>query len=114
MSEFDPQWEVTVQDVKQRLDARAPLVLIDVRETHEHQTCRISAAKLIPLGEMPDRLEELRSLAETGPLVCHCHHGGRSLRAAAFLRSAGIEDVKSMFGGIDEWSAAIDPSVPRY
>jgi len=85
-----------------------------VREPEEHQLCRIPGAKLIPLGDIPNRLNEIRALADQGPLVLHCHHGKRSMNATVFLRNNGIEDVKSMAGGIDEWSAQIDPSVPKY
>src|SRR5437763_16749216 len=114
MPEIDPQWEVSVQDVKTAIDRGAPLVLIDVREPREHQYCRIQSAKLIPLSDIPRRLQEITALAEVGRVVCHCHHGGRSLKAAHFLSEAGVTDVKSMAGGIDAWSEQIDPAVPRY
>src|SRR5207249_2085236 len=114
MAEIDPQWEVSVQDVKGMMDRGEPMVLIDVREPREHQFCRIEGAKLIPLGEMPRRLQEIAALAEGRRVVCHCHHGGRSLKAAQVLATAGVEGARSMAGGIDAWSQQIDAAVARY
>jgi rhodanese-related sulfurtransferase len=108
------EWEVSVQDVKAMLDARQPLLLIDVREPDEYRIGRIDGAMLIPLGELPNRIADIRQLADGRPVVAHCHHGGRSLSAASLLREAGIDGARSMAGGIDEWSCVIDPSVPRY
>jgi len=91
---------------------RREVTLVDVREPHEWAIARIEGARLIPLGELPARLAEL-PLA--GDLVLYCHHGIRSLRALEFLRqSAGLERVRSLRGGIDAWSAEVDPGVPRY
>src|SRR5262245_24546144 len=99
-----PDWEISVQDVKSRLDAAEPFVLIDVREQDEFGFCRIEGAVHFPLDELPNRVDDIRELAEGKPVIAHCHHGGRSLRAAAFLREAGIADARSMAGGIDEWA----------
>ncbi len=110
----NPEWEVSVSDVKRMLDEKAPFVLIDVREPDEHRLCRIDGAHLVPLSELATRADEVRRIAGGRPIVTHCHHGGRSLSAAAALREAGMADVKSMAGGIDEWSCAVDPRVPRY
>ncbi|MCK6484038.1 MAG: hypothetical protein HUU22_16780 [Phycisphaerae bacterium] len=114
MAEIDAAWEVTVEDVKRMMDQRIPFLLIDVREPEEHKTCRVDGAALMPLGELPQRVDEIMRRADGRPIVTHCHHGGRSLKAAVFLRGAGIENVRSMAGGIDEWSVRIDPRVPRY
>ncbi|MFO0973214.1 MAG: rhodanese-like domain-containing protein [Phycisphaerae bacterium] len=108
------EWEVSVAEVKRALESGAPLLLIDVREPDEHRTCRIDGALLVPLGELANRMAELKRLAAGKTVVAHCHHGGRSLSAAATLREAGLAGVKSMAGGIDEWSMLIDASVPRY
>ena len=108
------EWEVSVQDVSAMLDSRQPLMLIDVREPNEYQLCNIEAAQLFPLGELLNRAAEIRTLAAGRPVVAYCHLGWRSLAAASLLRESGIPDVKSMAGGIDEWSCAIDPAVPRY
>ena len=108
------EWEVSVQDVKNLLDANEPVLLIDVREPDEHRICKIEGAELIPLGELQNRAADIRRLAAERPVIAHCHHGGRSLRAASLLREAGIPGAKSMAGGIDEWSCVIDTSVLRY
>lgn len=108
------EWECSVEEVKQALASGKPMLLIDVREPDEHRICRIDGAVLIPLGQLPQKAEEIRELAAGRPVVAHCHHGGRSLSAAAVLRESGIAGVKSMAGGIDEWSLRIDPAVPRY
>jgi rhodanese-related sulfurtransferase len=82
-----------------------------VRDPPEYEVCRLDGARLIPLRELPDRLDELDP-ADT--LVVHCHHGPRSSRAVAFLRGKGFERAYNLAGGIDAWSVEIDPSVPRY
>lgn len=110
----DSEWEISVHEVKRRLDASDGLLLIDVREPKEHAIGRIEGATLIPLGQLASRLEDVRRLAAGKTIVAHCHHGGRSLSAAAILREGGFPGAKSMAGGIDEWSVLIDPSVPRY
>jgi rhodanese-related sulfurtransferase len=103
--------EITPAAVKARLDSGERLVLIDVREPWEHQLCRIEGATLIPLGTLAASLQTLPDVDE---LVCYCHHGMRSLDAATWLRFQGIEKAKSLAGGIERWSAEIDPNVPRY
>lgn len=114
MREINAEWEVSVQQTRQMLDAGDGLVLLDVRNPDEHATCRIRGAVLVPLPDLANRLDELRDLVAGKTVVAHCHHGGRSLKAAAMLREAGLGQVKSMAGGIDAWSREIDPSVPRY
>jgi adenylyltransferase/sulfurtransferase len=104
-------WEIGAGELKQRLD-RGEVTLIDVREPHEWDICRIPGATLIPLAEIPNRLAELPL---DGDIVLHCHHGIRSMRALEFLRDhAGFKRVKSLRGGIDAWSTEVDMSVPRY
>ena len=103
--------EITPADMKARLDRGEKLVLIDVREPWEHQLCSIEGAKLVPLGSLAANLQMLPDVDE---LICYCHHGMRSLDAAAWLRSQGVEGAQSMAGGIERWSTEIDPSVPRY
>jgi rhodanese-related sulfurtransferase len=87
--------------------------LIDCREQDELEICRIEGCEWVPLGTFPTSLEKLTSDVERG-IVIYCHHGMRSMRAASFLRAHGVENAFSMSGGIDAWSAFIDPSVPRY
>src|ERR1700751_5021597 len=103
--------EITPADVKARMDRGEQLVLIDVREAGEHQVCRIEGAKLVPLGSLAASLQTLPDVDE---VICYCHHGMRSLDAAAWLRFQGIEKAKSLAGGIERWSLEVDSSVPRY
>lgn len=95
----------------ERLARGARPLVIDVREPWEHEICRLDGARLIPLGELPTRYQELLDADE---VVLYCHHGIRSLDAAAWLRQQGVEGAKSLSGGIDRWAQEIDPEVPRY
>jgi rhodanese-related sulfurtransferase len=90
------------------------VTLLDCREPSEFQICRIDGAVLIPMNEIPLRVQEVDSLAEDRTVVVYCHHGVRSLNVTNWLRHNGIENVQSMAGGIDDWSRSIDPTVPRY
>jgi adenylyltransferase/sulfurtransferase len=85
--------------------------VIDVREPHEYQIARIPGARLIPLGELPKRLNELNKLDE---FVMHCKSGMRSAKAVDLLKQAGFAKVRNMKGGILAWSDKVDPSVPKY
>lgn len=108
-----PPMEVSVQDVKRMMDAGEEFLLLDVRQPKEHATARIAGAQLVPLSELPQRVEELRTHAGR-TIITHCHKGMRSLQAAGWLRGQGFEDVRSMAGGIEAWSQQIDPTVPKY
>jgi rhodanese-related sulfurtransferase len=103
--------EVSPQEVKQRLDRGEKFLFVDVREPWEYETTRTEGSKLIPMREIPANLAELESAED---VILFCHHGMRSLDAAAWLRSQGVEAARSMTGGIDRWSTEIDPLVPRY
>ncbi len=105
--------EITCETVHARLAAADGLVLIDCRETDEHATARIAAAQLVPMSQLEQLVGELEHLRDC-EIAVHCHHGGRSLRVARWLREQGFPRTQSMAGGIDRWSQAIDPSVPRY
>jgi len=107
-------FEVTVQDVKARIDAGEKLFLIDVREPFEHQLACIDGADLIPMNTVPQRFQEIEQKADEGVLVVFCHHGVRSLNVVNWLRGQGVEDCQSMSGGIEAWSLAIDAAVRRY
>lgn len=111
----DVPLEVDCRSVKSRLDSPAAeeWLLVDCREPDEHATANISGAQLIPMSQLPERLSEIEEFRER-PLIVHCHHGGRSLRVARWLREQGFAQAQSMAGGIDEWSREIDTSVPRY
>ena len=103
--------EITPAEVKKKMDAHEPFVLIDVREPHEYQICNIPYARLIPLGDLPKRVNELNSADE---IVAHCKSGMRSAKAVEFLKQAGFRKVRNMKGGILAWSDTVDPSVPKY
>jgi MoaD family protein len=103
--------DIDVLDVKAKIDRKEPFVLIDVREPHEWQIGHIPYAKLIPLGELPKRVNELNTADE---IVAHCKSGVRSAKAVDFLKQAGFKKVRNMKGGILAWSDKVDPSVPKY
>lgn len=105
--------QVSSFEVKQRL-VSGQVTLLDCREPNEFQICRIDGAVLIPMNEIPMRVQEVDSLAEDHTVVVYCHHGVRSLNVANWLRHNGVENVQSMAGGIDDWSVCVDPGVPRY
>jgi len=87
--------------------------LIDCREEEELAICRIEGCEWFPLGTFSVAGERLTTDHGRG-VVVYCHHGMRSLRAAAFLRAHGLPNTFSMAGGIEAWSQLIDPEVPRY
>jgi adenylyltransferase/sulfurtransferase len=103
--------EIDVKTFKKMIDRGEKPVIIDVREPHEYDICKIDGSKLIPLGEVPNRMNEI---PKDKPVVIHCHSGGRSMKAVQFLAQQGYTNCKNLAGGIDEWSAQIDPSVARY
>lgn len=103
--------EIEPAEVKSKLDRGDRFTLIDVREPHEFQICRIPGSKLIPLGDLPKRVNELDTADE---IVAHCKSGMRSAKAVDFLKHAGFKKVRNMKGGILAWSDKVDPSVPKY
>jgi rhodanese-related sulfurtransferase len=103
--------EVTPREVSARLERGDKFLFVDVREKWEYETARIEGSVLIPLREIPANLPKL---AEGREIIFFCHHGMRSLDAAAWLRSQGVEGARSMSGGIDRWTTEVDPLVPRY
>jgi len=103
--------EITAVELKQRLDRGDKLRIIDVREPNEWQINRIPGAQLIPLGEIPRRYAELDPEEE---FVMQCKIGGRSAKAADFLRSVGFKRVLNLRGGILEWIDKVDPTLPKY
>jgi len=113
MGESDPlaNIEITPREVKERLDRGEKFLFVDVREPWEFQTTHIEGSKLIPLGQIPANLPTFEAADE---IVLFCHHGMRSLDAAAWLRARGVDGARSMSGGIERWSTEIDPAVPRY
>ncbi len=105
--------EISVEDLKKKIDSKEDFVLIDVREPFEFQIASIKNSKLMPLGQLERYLKELEAGKEK-EIVAFCHHGGRSRRALEFLGSKGFKKLKNVAGGIDEWAVKIDPSVARY
>jgi adenylyltransferase/sulfurtransferase len=103
--------DIEPKDVKAKLDRGDNFLLLDVREPHEYQICNIPAAKLIPLGDLPKRLNELDPSAE---IIAHCKSGMRSAKAVDLLKQSGFKKVRNMKGGILAWSDQVDPSVPKY
>ena len=103
--------EITPAEVKAKLARGEKFAFVDVREQWEYDTSHIEGSTLIPLRTVPANLGTLQG---SGEIILFCHHGMRSLDAAHWLRSQGVENARSMSGGIDRWSAEIDPKVPRY
>ena len=98
------------EDLKQRLDAHDEIFVLDVREPDEYKAGNIGG-HLIPLGDLPKRVNELDSSRE---IVAHCKMGGRSAKAVDFLRQAGFSKVKNLAGGINAWADKVDPKMPKY
>lgn len=104
--------EISASDLKRRMDAGEDIQLIDVRQPEEWAFAKIEGAKLIPLGEILNRMSEIDENRET---VIHCKMGMRSARAAEALQRAGFKgSVKNLKGGITAWSNEVDPKVPKY
>jgi len=103
--------EISAVELKKRLDRGDSLKIVDVREPHEYEINRISGSTLIPLGDIPKRYVELDPSDE---IVVQCKVGGRSAKAADFLRSKGFTKVLNLTGGILDWVDKVDPSQPKY
>jgi rhodanese-related sulfurtransferase len=108
--------QLAVTDLLPLCATEAPrMLLLDVREPWETELAALSVegvpTALIPMNELPQRLAELDPAQL---IVCLCHHGVRSLQVVAFLSQRGYPSVYNLAGGIDAWSVAIDPAVPRY
>ncbi len=101
---------ITVQELKQKLDAKADIFVLDVREPHEYQICNLNGY-LIPVGDLPKRVNELDSSRE---IIAHCRSGVRSAKAVNFLRRSGFKKVYNLTGGILAWADKIDPTMPKY
>ncbi|HEY2615014.1 MAG TPA: rhodanese-like domain-containing protein, partial [Chthoniobacterales bacterium] len=102
---------ISVLELKKKMEAGEAITLVDVREPFEYEIARIAGSRLIPLGELPERLAEI---SRDGNLVLQCHSGVRSAEAVRILQKAGFANACNLNGGIEAWSAEIDPSVPRY
>jgi adenylyltransferase/sulfurtransferase len=103
--------ETTAGELKSRIDRGEDLVILDVREPQEFQICRIPGSILIPLGDLPKRVQELDPDRD---MVVHCKSGVRSAKAVAFLRGAGFARVANLKGGILAWIDQVDRTLPKY
>lgn len=104
--------EITASELKSRMDAGDDIQLIDVRQPDEYDFAKIEGAKLIPLGDIVKRMDELDESRET---VIHCKMGGRSAKAIEVLQRAGYKgELKNLKGGITAWSNDVDPKIPKY
>ena len=101
--------EVDVMTAAAQLQAGA--LLLDVREPAEVAVCAIEGSRRIPMQQIPGQINDL---PRDRLILVHCHHGGRSMRVAHFLRANGFTQVSNVAGGIDLWSELIDPSLARY
>jgi molybdopterin/thiamine biosynthesis adenylyltransferase/rhodanese-related sulfurtransferase len=102
--------EITARELKARQDRGEKIFILDVREPHEYQICNLNG-KLIPLGELPRRVNELDSSVE---MVVHCRSGKRSADAIHFLQTAGFKKLLNLKGGVLAWADEVDPSMPKY
>ncbi len=102
--------DITPVEVKAKIDRGDNFLLLDVREPHEYQICSIPTSKLIPLGQLPQHLDELDREIE---IVAHCKSGMRSAKAVDLLTKNGFH-ARNMKGGILAWSDQVDPTVPKY
>ena len=102
---------INVQELKEKMDRGEKFVLLDVREDWEYNLAKLPGSILIPLGTLPQSLQQLDSEAE---IIAYCHKGMRSADAINFLYQQGYTNVKNLVGGIEAWSVHVDPNVPRY
>jgi adenylyltransferase/sulfurtransferase len=105
--------QISVRELATKLSEGQPVFLVDVRQPWEHEWAALPESTLVPLNELPGRIDELHP-PNDALVVVYCHHGIRSLSGAAILQHAGFKNVASLSGGIDAWSLLIDSRVPRY
>jgi len=103
----------SVQELKEKLDAKANFLLLDVRTEAELEIVALPQAKHIPLHELEQRLDDIDAWREK-EVICMCHHGGRSAMAQHLLLKKGFTDVKNLPGGIHAYALEIDPDLPTY
>lgn len=103
--------EISVTDLKTKLDNNENIQLIDVRETWELEICQLEAAKNLPMTEIVDRINEVERDVET---LVICHHGGRSQQVAMWLEQQGFGEMTNVVGGVDAWATTIDTDMARY
>ena len=111
MTKEQPIPSITVEELQIKLQHPKKNILIDVREPGEYEVACIPNSHLIPLGELPSRLNELEGFDE---IYLHCRSGGRSARALQFLQEQGLKNLFNVEGGILAWADRIDPSIQKY
>lgn len=104
--------EITVEELKEKIDNNEDFILLDVREPFEYKISNMGG-KLIPLGDLANHLEELESYKDQ-EIIVHCRTGGRSARACLLLQSYGFQNPKNLVGGINLWARVIDPTLQIY
>jgi adenylyltransferase/sulfurtransferase len=104
--------QITVEELKRKLDAKEDVFVLDVREPHEYPIANLGAP-LVPVGEVERRIGELAA-QKNREVVVHCRSGARSQKAALVLKQAGFTNVSNLAGGILAWADKIDPSMPKY
>ncbi|HEV2618690.1 MAG TPA: molybdopterin-synthase adenylyltransferase MoeB [Acidobacteriaceae bacterium] len=104
--------QISVEELKRRLDAKQDVFVLDVREPHEYPIANLGAP-LIPVGELEKRIGELAAQKDR-EIVVHCRSGARSQKAAVILKNAGFTHVENLAGGILAWADRIDPTMPKY
>ncbi len=104
-------WDISAQELKEKLDAGERLRIIDVREPHEWEIAHIEGAELMPLGSLAAQMNQLDSAEE---IVLPCKSGARSAKALDLLRGAGFRKLKNLKGGINAWAKDVDPKLPTY
>ena len=110
-SPVDLPLEIDVLDLARWRDAGEPHLLVDVREPWEIEICALPDSRLLPMGQVPERLDEL---PRDQVLVVLCHHGMRSRQVTGWLRAQGFDKAVNLAGGIDAWARVVDRSVPVY
>jgi adenylyltransferase/sulfurtransferase len=108
-----PDLETTVEELKDIRASGRPLYVLDVREPQEFQICRIPGSTLIPLGQLPARLNELPTGGDSPEIIVHCKSGARSAKAVRLLQERGIA-ARNLKGGILAWIDRVDPTLPKY
>ncbi len=107
----NPPLEVDVRQARAWIESKSGPLVLDVREPYEVALCSLPDSLAIPLAQMAERLN---TLPRDRPILTLCHHGGRSLQAARFLRAKGLVRSSSLRGGIHEWAETFDPTMPKY
>jgi len=108
---LEPEWEMTPTSLQKEIQDGKNVTLLDVREPHEEEICKIENSNLIPLGQLETRINELD---REWRIVAYCRSGVRSGQAVKFLREAGFANTRNLVGGILAWSDQVDPSIPKY